>query len=639
MSPSGKKHWLSHVQGLRGLAVLAVVVFHAGIPLPGGYLGVDVFFVVSGYVITALILRELNQSNTLDLKKFYFRRIQRLLPALLVFVAVVSPLSILFLSPLGASQNSLWTGLASVFGSGNLAIQYLSGGYFGDDASVNTFLHTWSLGVEEQFYLFFPLVILLLFQIRKRKNLTPITVGILSLSTLSATLLVLAFYVEMPFESLGVYGFYSPLGRMWEFGLGAIVATLKPPKIRSRYLGVIGWFLLLSSLVAPLSSDMLGPQQLLAASGSALLIYSGLGKANRKSILESKTLVYIGDISYSWYLWHWPIIVFVSLVSGQNVILMSLAAAASILPAILSYRFVENPIRNSGWGLLISKRTFPKLFLVSSSSLAISALLVVQGFFNPDIRLSQEQVVADHAPAQRSWLCALGNLSIKNVDECTWTFGNSGSPIYLIGDSQAGMFAEAAIDSAELAQSKVVISTVAGCPLLVEHAPNETCARFTRSVLLLLEKLEPGTVVISFAMPGSIDVSLAAGELTQTVLELQSIGHSVLFLEAVPHFTGGTRPFNPLSCSFYEVAVKQCGSVIQRSEALEQGQLLQDLLSQVVSKSDAQSVPTLDLVCDEAVCSTTKNGNYLYKDASHISVFASHQFSPRLADAINKLQD
>jgi hypothetical protein len=201
------------------------------------------------------------------------------------------------------------------------------------------------------------------------------------------------------------------------------------------------------------------------------------------------------------------------------------------------------------------------------------------------------------------------------------------------------MFAEAAIDSAELAQSKVVISTVAGCPLLVEHAPNETCARFTRSVLLLLEKLEPGTVVISFAMPGSIDVSLAAGELTQTVLELQSIGHSVLFLEAVPHFTGGTRPFNPLSCSFYEVAVRQCGSVIPRSEALEQGRLLQDLLSQVVSKSAAQSVPTLDLVCDEAVCSTTKNGNYLYKDASHISVFASHQFSPILAEAISKLRD
>jgi hypothetical protein len=404
-------------------------------------------------------------------------------------------------------------------------------------------------------------------------------------------------------------------------------------------LNIIGWFLLLASLVAPLSSDVLGPQQLLAASGSALLIYSGLGKAKRKSILESKSLVFIGDISYSWYLWHWPIIVFVSLVSGQNVILMSLAAAASIVPAILSYRFVENPIRNSGWGVLISKRTFPKLFLLSSLSLAISALLIVQGFFVPDIRLSQEQVVADHAPAQRSWLCALGNLSIDNVVECTWAFGNRGSPIYLVGDSQAGMFAEAAIDSAELAQSNVVISTVAGCPLLVEHAPNENCARFTKSVLLLLEQLDPGNVVISFALPGSTDVSLAAGELTQTVLNLQSIGHNVLFLEAVPHFGGGPNSFNPLSCTFYEVAVQQCGSVIPRSEAIEQGQLLQDLFCQVESKSDAQSLPTLDLVCDEAVCSTTKNGNYLYKDASHISVFASHQFSPILAEAINKLQD
>jgi hypothetical protein len=201
------------------------------------------------------------------------------------------------------------------------------------------------------------------------------------------------------------------------------------------------------------------------------------------------------------------------------------------------------------------------------------------------------------------------------------------------------MFAEAAIDSAERAQSRVVVSTVAGCPLLVEHAPNETCARFTKSVLSLLEKLEPGTVVVSFALPGSTDVSLAADELTKTVLNLQSIGHNVLFLEAVPHFAGGPNSFNPLSCTFYEVAVQQCGSAIPRSEALEQGQLLQDLLNQVVTKSAAQTLPTLDLVCDEAVCSTTKNGSYLYKDASHISVFASQQFGPVLADAINKLQD
>jgi peptidoglycan/LPS O-acetylase OafA/YrhL len=627
------------VQGLRGLAVLAVVVFHAGIPLQGGYLGVDIFFVVSGYVITALILRELKKSNKFDLKSFYLRRIKRLLPALLVLVAVISPLSILILSPLGASQNSLWTGLASVFGVGNLAIQYLSGGYFGDDASVNIFLHTWSLGVEEQFYAFFPLVILLLFQIKLRKKLNPVALGIGALSALSASLLVLAFYLEIPFEALGVYGFYSPLGRVWEFGLGALVATVKRPKFNTRYLSIFGWLLLLSSLVAPFSPAILGPQQFLAVSGSTLLIYSGMGNAKRRGILQSKPLVFIGDISYSWYLWHWPIIVFVALASDQNSSLMALSAAGSIVPAILSYRFLETPIRNSGWAELRVKRSFPKLIFITSSSLAISGLLVGQGFFNPEIRLSQQQMVADHAPAKRSWLCALGNLTIENVQECTWNFGTRGKPIYLVGDSQAGMFSEAAIDSAEMLGSNLVISTVAACPLLVDQAPSENCARFSNSVLSLLEGLEPGTVVMSFLLPSSTDPNLSARELTDTVLGLQSQGHKVLFLQAVPHFSVEPNLFNPLSCTLYKVAVKDCGSVIPRSDAIEQGAPLGNLLNQVAKNSQAQTLPTLDLVCGESFCSTTKNGNYMYKDATHISVFASHDFSQKLVSAIKKLEE
>jgi hypothetical protein len=449
----------------------------------------------------------------------------------------------------------------------------------------------------------------------------------------------LAFYFETPFESLGVYGFYSPLGRMWEFGLGAIVATMNLPTFNTRYLGIFGWLLLLSSLVAPFSPETLGPQQFLAVSGSALLIYSGLGRSKREGILKSKPLVFIGDISYSWYLWHWPIIVFVAMVSDQNSLSMALAAGVSIVPAILSYRFVETPIRNSGWKELRVKRSFPKLILITSSSLAISGLLVGQGFFNPEIRLSQQQVVADHAPSKRNWLCALGNLTLENVHECTWNFGNTGKPIYLVGDSQAGMFSEAAIDSAEQLGSSLVISTVAACPLLVDQAPSENCARFSSSVISLLEGLEPGIVVMSFLLSSSTDPNLSARELTDTVLGLQSLGHRILFLETVPHFSEESNLFNPLSCTLYEVAVKGCISEIPRSDAIEQGKPLRNLLYQVAKNSQAQTLPTLDLMCGESLCSTTKNGSYMYKDATHISVFASHEFSKNLADAIKKLED
>src|ERR1035437_3646638 len=144
------------VQGLRAIAVLLVVAFHAGLPVPGGFVGVDVFFVISGFVIAGLLLRELDTTGGVDLGRFYTRRIRRLFPALALLVAVVALVSLVLASPFGSSPLTAKTGLGAVLFTANFAIYLTTGGYFDAPAGTNALLHTWSLSVEEQFYVVFP---------------------------------------------------------------------------------------------------------------------------------------------------------------------------------------------------------------------------------------------------------------------------------------------------------------------------------------------------------------------------------------------------------------------------------------------------------------------------------------------------
>ena len=149
------------IQGLRAVAVIAVIVFHLGAPLPGGFVGVDIFFVVSGFVITAMLMRELDRTGRIDLRAFYIRRFKRLTPALALVIGVTVAVSLVLLSPLGPVQNAAATGWGAIFLLANLVIDRTTGGYFDKPAESNPLLHTWSLSVEEQFYLVFPMALAL----------------------------------------------------------------------------------------------------------------------------------------------------------------------------------------------------------------------------------------------------------------------------------------------------------------------------------------------------------------------------------------------------------------------------------------------------------------------------------------------
>ena len=214
------------IQGLRAIAVLMVVAFHAGLPVPGGFVGVDVFFVISGFVIAATLQREWDQSHGIRFARFYMRRLKRLTPALALMVTVTMLLTAVVISPLGAQQNAAKTAIGAMFIASNIVIANTTGGYFSLAAETNPLLNVWSLSVEEQFYLGFPFLLALGWAIvRRRRGLSAVPLILVGSIVLVSFLLALVDEGGLAFPgSKDALGFYSPLPRAWEFAAGAFIA-------------------------------------------------------------------------------------------------------------------------------------------------------------------------------------------------------------------------------------------------------------------------------------------------------------------------------------------------------------------------------------------------------------------------------
>ena len=330
------------IDGLRGIAVIAVIINHFNRDiLPSGYLGVDIFFVISGYVITSSL--EGRKSKTLlhFLSGFYERRIKRLVPALAIFIISVSILISLFsINP----SRELSTGIRALFGISNITLYRGSWDYFAQPASLNPFTHTWSLGVEEQFYFLFPFLIWFSGFGRQKKegyrNLSLI-VGLLSVISFSSFL-----YLNQ-FDKNAAYYLMPP--RFWEMATGCLVFlgvkknlfAIEALKRLSSLFSIImlGVFFLPkdTSLIATISIVVL----------SAFLIASLRKGTIIFNLLTTRKLVYIGLISYSLYLWHWGVLSISRLTIGVYWWLIPFQVSIMFILAILSYKLIETPIRKN----------------------------------------------------------------------------------------------------------------------------------------------------------------------------------------------------------------------------------------------------------------------------------------------------
>jgi peptidoglycan/LPS O-acetylase OafA/YrhL len=342
------------VEGMRALAIVAVVLCHAGVAtFAGGYVGVDVFFVISGFLITRLLLGELGRTGTISLRGFYARRARRLLPQSALLLGTVAVLAIVVFSPVRAIEVSADI-VSSALYTANWHFAAKSVDYFAQGQEPSPVLHLWSLAIEEQFYLVWPAVLLLVSGLPRRGERSPRPALAVVLAIACAASLLLGIRLT---EAQPVSAYFSVLGRAWELGLGAVLALLGAVTIPRRMALATAWAGLAAILYATLAFDALTPFPGLAALvptlGAAGLLLAGSSVLRPPAgsplwLLSRAPVRYVGRISYAWYLWHWPALVFAAAILGPLPPVAGLAVAlVSLGPAAFTHHLVENPVRRA----------------------------------------------------------------------------------------------------------------------------------------------------------------------------------------------------------------------------------------------------------------------------------------------------
>ena len=463
----------SDIDGLRAVAVVPVVLYHAGLPwLSGGFVGVDVFFVISGFLITSIIAPEC-AAGQFSLLRFYERRARRILPALFFVVAASVLVATVMLLP-DAFKSFAWSVLGTLGFVSNIWFWSTSTGYFAPTADLLPLLHTWSLAVEEQFYIFYPLLLALLL----RRGRQTAIIGIVALTLLSLGLAVWAT-PTMPAAS-----FYLLPTRAWEMGCGALLALGVGPRRMHRSIRESFSIIALAAILLPVflynsHTAFPGLAALPPVLGTALLILIGAtGSSTVHRVLGSRVLVAVGVISYSLYLWHWPVLAFLRVYSAGPDLSAALAIAAvclSTLMAYLSWRYVERPFRiragadkSSSKARGYSPGAIARFSLGSAAVIGVAAGLVLVGNGWPSRIQDDVLAVARTAEPTRFRM----NCMRQYAPENTCRIGvptNPGDPVdlLLIGDSHAAAVAGAFdLVAREAGLSGVFFGNVSCAPLV-----------------------------------------------------------------------------------------------------------------------------------------------------------------------------
>jgi len=640
------------IDGLRAVAVLAVLFYHAGISgFSGGYVGVDVFFVISGFLITKKISESI-LANDFTFIGFYERRIRRIFPAL--FATIFFALGIGYLiydtptfQELGQSAT------ATTLFSSNIFF-WRQAGYFDGPAALKPLLHMWSLSVEEQFYFGLPLLLVSLHSIFK-KNVRSILIGLACLSFLIVSL------------TLGrdpSAAFYLVQGRIWELLLGSILALSQIGKIKSQhraFLSVGGILMILASIAAYSDETRFpGAAAALPVFGSGMIILSGIdGESLIGRVLSTKPFVFVGKISYSLYLWHWPLLVFARfyLIRELGPVDLALWFIITFLAAFLSWKIIETPFRS------LSFLAKPRIFYLAGSVLVLTALLGYMIDKNkglPNRITSEQAVILDktewHSEAE-NWLNCNTE---KGQDVVICPIGAAEQPptFLLWGDSHSRAVAPAVNRSATSANQGGIFIWKTGCPPLtgidrLDHSDQE-CSAFSQAVISLIEddpeiktvilasrwaisavgtryKNEEGISVtlIDATDPTARDQDNAAlftAGLERTLEELHNLDRQVILVGPIAE-VGYHVP------SSYFIASRtgrDINSIIAptRGEFLARNDVVISVLDEMGVKYDnLQIINPAGILCDMEVCPVVLESYPLYIDDDHLSTFGAYQIA------------
>lgn len=469
------------IDGLRAIAVLSVMFFHSGISfVSGGYVGVDVFFVISGYLITKIIVGEL-QDGSFSIARFYERRFRRILPALVVVIVTSLIVGSLLFSPRGVVDLGQ-SAIATALFSSNILF-FLEAGYFDTAAEMKPLLHTWSLAIEEQYYIIFPLFLIFIKKFLRGKYF--LWIAVIAVLSLCCSVVLT--------EKNSSAAFYLIPSRAWELFIGSILAVKKMPAFRNKYVieivSIIGFILICYSVFNFNSNTKFpGIVAVLPTLGTALIIYAGSAKKTIISaILSARPVVFVGLISYSLYLWHWPVIVFSKIYYVKDIHLYQqiFNILLIFLASVFSWKYVEMPLRQKK---ILMRR---KPLLITSFStiillICIGSVCVVQQRF-PRRVTNHAMVSPINDPIwDYSKECEGVIRKITSGNElCDLGDEKAQASFIVWGDSHARAMVPAIDVSASKYGFKGKIATKSACPPLmsIERPGRTTCNEFNQNVL------------------------------------------------------------------------------------------------------------------------------------------------------------
>jgi peptidoglycan/LPS O-acetylase OafA/YrhL len=660
------------IEGLRAVAIVAVLLCHAGLVFfAGGYVGVDVFFVISGFLITRLLLGEVEKTGSVSLRGFYARRARRLLPLSAVLLATVGVLSLLLLSPVRAVEVA-GDIISSAIYTANWHFAAQSVDYFAQDIEPSPVLHLWSLAIEEQFYLVWPTLLLAVTWLWRRRgaSVRPALWVTLALVLAGSFALGLKLTGDQPAAA-----YFSTFGRAWELGLGAALALLGALRIRQVAAAALGWAGLAAIVYAAISFDATTPfpgtAALLPTLGAACLILAGASlygqaRGGPAALLSLRPVRYVGRISYSWYLWHWPALIFAAAIWGPLSVVAGLAVViASLLPTVVTHHLIEDPVRLSkvlalrpnralavglacmvvGVGAGIALRDFqPVLNTAPLSQVKGAAALSEQP--NPQQRADAVRPNPLRASADRSKAyydgCLVG-ISGTNSNKCLYGDPKGKHTLILFGDSHAMQYFPALDELAEKHHWRLITLTKAECTpgeveirSMVADREYSQCDEWREETLRRIEQGNPKTAVVVMSgdtdyTPYGVDGEELSGKAGAARLEagylasLRRIHHAGLRTVVIKD--------TPASAS----NVPSCVSEDLNHLSSCAFAMVHDGTKDFDSRA-ARAAPDTDLIdinsqiCPDGLCRAVIGNALVYRDKSHLTA----TFARTLAPAIDR---
>lgn len=652
MSHANAHAFRPDIEGLRAVAILLVVAAHAGVPaMAGGFVGVDVFFVISGYLITRLLQAEWEGQGRIDIAGFYARRLRRLLPAFMVVVAAVVAAIWIVYAPIEQGP-LLSSALAASLYFSNVHYALEATNYLGPAAKLDPLLHTWSLGVEEQFYLAWPLLLVgagLLARRLGRPTLGAV-LGLLMLLSLGASLWLTE--IRQPLA------FFLPFTRAWEFGAGAMVALYGPRWLRAggglatlMARPVAGNSLLIAAFALIAGAALLLDEQatfpglavLAPVAGTALLILLLPAAAPDSLVSRALSLApmqWIGRLSYGWYLWHWPLLVIGKVVLPAQGLAVNLClAGAALLLAQASFALVEQPVRTRPF----FRRTRP-VYLMS--------VLVVGSSVGAMLAVGNAGQALAHGARFQALMAARTDMPALYAYDCDrWFYDDSlmecvgGAPagartVVLLGDSHAGQWFTAVNAIAARKGWRLVVMTKSACPLVAQDyfyarigRVFSECGRWKRKAAARLRQLRPDLIIASQYEKYPFTAEEWRTGMLAYLPEVAASTPLLVLLRDTPNPGFSTpeclarRDWNPhfslRPCSFDPATAM--------SRTPEPG-----YAALAARQANVRVLDLTPLICPGGPCQVREGGVIKYRDANHLTDSFVKVLAPGLAAALEQ---